>query len=254
MRLVIIGTGNVATVLSHAAQQAGHDIVQVYGRDAAKAALLAASRGAAPVSDVAQISREADLYLIAVSDGAVAAVAAELKLGNKLVVHTAGSVSKDVLKICSANYGVLYPLQSLRAEMYGIPDIPLLIDANTPDDLALLQDIAATISSQVQVAGDEQRLQLHVAAVIVSNFTNHLYALAEQYCRQSGLDFHMLQPLISEVADRIRSASPKDLQTGPAIRNDLNTISKHLELLQQFPQLQQLYSALTNSIQSMYKK
>ncbi|NML23903.1 DUF2520 domain-containing protein [Pseudoflavitalea sp. G-6-1-2] len=254
MRLVIIGTGNVATVLSHAAQQAGHDIVQVYGRDAAKAASLAASRNALPVHNIAEISSDADLYLIAVSDGAVAAVAAELNLGNKLVVHTAGSVSKDVLKVCSTNYGVLYPLQSLRAEMPGVPDIPLLIDANTGDDLALLQQIAGSISSQVQIAGDEQRLQLHVAAVIVSNFTNHLYALAEQYCQQSGLDFRMLQPLISEVADRIKHGSPKDLQTGPAIRNDHTTISRHLQLLRDFPQLNYLYEELSNSIWLMYNK
>lgn len=253
-RLVIIGTGNVATALSLAFGEEGHTIVQVYGRNAARAAALAKRCNAAPISDLALLNKEADLYIIAVSDNAVAAVAGSLQLGDKLLVHTAGSVSREVLKNSSSAYGVMYPLQSLRAEMDHIPDIPFLVDANTAESAALLKSIASTVSAQVQLATDEQRLHLHVAAVVVSNFTNHLYALAEMYCKKEGVDFKILLPLISEVANRIQAASPHDMQTGPAIRNDQLTINRHLELLQSIPALQQLYLSLSSSIQDMYKK
>ncbi|QEC44501.1 Rossmann-like and DUF2520 domain-containing protein [Pseudobacter ginsenosidimutans] len=252
--LVIIGTGNVATALSLLFGEEGHTIVQVYGRDRAKAVALAKRCNAEPVSDLALLSKDADLYIIAVSDNAVPAIAASLQLGDKLLVHTAGSVSREVLKHSSKNYGVLYPLQSLRAELDHVTDIPFLVDANTAEKTAWLKDIAMTVSMQVQTATDEQRLHLHVAAVVVSNFTNHLYALAESYCNKENVDFRMLLPLISEVANRIQHVSPHEVQTGPAVRNDQSTIGKHLELLQDFPELQQLYAAFSSSIEKMYRK
>lgn len=254
IRLVMIGTGNVATALSLAFGEEGHTIVQVYGRDVTKAAALAKKCNAASISDLTQLSTDADLYIIAVSDNAVAAVAHSLRLGNKLLVHTAGSVSKEVLKNSSSAYGVLYPLQSLRAEMDHIPELPLLVDANSPEKTVWLQNIALSISTKVQTATDDQRLRLHVAAVIVSNFTNHLYALAEAYCKKEGTDFNMLLPLISEVANRLQYASPHELQTGPAIRNDMDTINRHLSLLEDFPELKKIYADLSASIQTMYRK
>jgi predicted short-subunit dehydrogenase-like oxidoreductase (DUF2520 family) len=190
---------------------------------------------------------------MAVSDTAVATVASELRLNNKLVVHTAGAVSKDVLSVCSKNYGVLYPLQSLRSELNEQPDIPFLVDGNTEDDLTLINEFANTISSQVQQANDEQRLRLHVAAVMVSNFTNHLYTLAKAYCLHEHVDFTMLLPLISSVADRLHDYEPAAVQTGPAVRNDEATIQKHLALLQQHPALKTMYIMFTESIKKMYQ-
>jgi len=253
LRIVIIGTGNVATILGKRFLAADHEIVQVCGRNLLHAEELADLVQATPSADVTQPDPTADLYVIAVSDAAIASVAADLKLDKKLVVHTAGSVSKDVLRVCSKNYGVLYPLQSLRSELNELPDIPFLVDGNTPDDLALITEFAGTLSNQVQPAGDEQRLKLHVAAVMVSNFTNHLYALAKAYCLREQLDFTLLLPLITSVADRLHDHEPAAVQTGPAVRNDEATIQKHLELLQQHPALKALYGSFTDSIRKMYR-
>lgn len=250
MRIVIIGTGNVATVLGKKIRAAGHEIVQVVGRSAKAAHILAEQLGAAYTTSTSQLDQSASLYMVAVADAAIASVAATLPLhNNKLVVHTAGSVSKEVLKAASNRYGILYPLQSLRREMEQLPAIPLLIDAQQEEDLAILQTLAASISQQVQQASDEQRLKLHVAAVIVSNFTNHLYTLAERYCQQEQADFSLLHPLISQVADRLQQASPASSQTGPAIRRDQPTIDKHLALLESHGQLKDLYAWFTQSIQ-----
>jgi predicted short-subunit dehydrogenase-like oxidoreductase (DUF2520 family) len=230
MRVVLIGTGNVATVLGRKISGAGHEVAQVYGREAAHAQALAEQLQAAYTTNIQQLDPQADLYIIAVAD-------------------TAGSVSKEVLKASSSRYGILYPLQSLRKAMQHLPDIPLLIDANNTDDITWLQDFAGSIVTQVQIASDEQRLKLHVAAVIVSNFTNHLYALAEQYCKKEQADFHLLHPLIREVADRLQYISPQEAQTGPAIRNDTTTIQKHLELLEDHGNIKDLYAWFTKSIQ-----
>ncbi len=251
MRVVLIGTGNVATVLGRKIREAGHEVAQVYGRQGAHARALAEQLQAAWTTNMEQLDTHADFYIIAVADTAIPAVAAALPVKDKLVVHTAGSVSKEELKGGSTRYGILYPLQSLRKEMQHLPAIPLLVDANNTDDLSLLQHFAGSMSAQVQIAGDEQRLKLHVAAVIVSNFTNHLYALAEQYCKKEQADFHLLHPLIREVADRLQYISPQEAQTGPAIRNDTTTIQKHLNLLEGHGNIKDLYAWFTKSIQSL---
>lgn len=258
-RITIIGTGNVATVLGRAIRAAGHTIVQVYGRNKPQAEQLATAlqdvwpgqdpnQHISATTDLQQINGAADVYIIAVADAAIPAVAASLHLAGKLVVHTAGSVSKEVLRVCSERYGILYPLQSLRKEMQQLPVIPFLVDAADANDLLLLQELALTVSPQVQVAGDEQRLKLHVAAVVVSNFTNHLYALAEQYCVAEKADFRLLLPLITEVATRLQQLSPQQAQTGPAIRKDMPTIEKHLALLEGHDALREVYRVMTESI------
>ena len=253
MRTVIIGSGNVATVLGKKFIQSGHDVVEVCGRNHDAVQELAAVLNVPYTTDFSCINPSADLFVMAIADDAIAGVVSLLPLDKKLVVHTAGSVSKEVLKNCSRNYGILYPLQSLRKEIEAIPDIPFLVDGNTPDDLAVISEFASTLSPMVQQAGDEQRLKIHLAAVMVSNFTNHLYALADQYCRQEKMDFKLLLPLISAIAERVRHFEPASVQTGPAVRHDEKTINKHLELLKDYPQLKELYALFTASIEKMHQ-
>jgi predicted short-subunit dehydrogenase-like oxidoreductase (DUF2520 family) len=248
MEIVIIGTGNVATILGRKLKEAGHVIVQVCGRTAATTDALATEWSAAACYAMKDLNRTAGFYLIALADTALHGIDQQLSLPGKLVAHTAGSVSKDVLRHVSEQHGIFYPLQSLRKEMAVIPDIPLFIDAATPEAHYALSNLAGSITEQVHSAGDEQRMQLHLAAVMVNNFTNHLYGLAEKYCLQHALDFKQLLPLIKETAQRIEQYSPASVQTGPAIRNDLATIQRHLDMLKDYPTLQQLYEQMTKSI------
>ncbi len=184
----------------------GHTILQIVSRNASAASALAYEWDTESTNYLSLINKNADVYIIAVSDGAISELVADLKLPGKVVAHTAASVSKEVLKNVSAHYGVFYPLQSLRKEMTVLPAIPVFFDGNDEVAKSKLESLAQSVSTeQVAAAGDEQRLKLHVAAVIVSNFTNHLYTLAEAYCRKEGLDFKQLLPLIEETALRIRS-------------------------------------------------
>jgi predicted short-subunit dehydrogenase-like oxidoreductase (DUF2520 family) len=253
MNIVFLGSGNTATVLATHMQACGHSIMQVWSRRLEHALELAQKVNAEVITDLSAINKAADICMLAVSDDAMLQVASQLSLQKKILVHTAGSVSMDVLKGSSPNYGVVYPLQSLQKEMEAIPEIPFLIDGNSDDVKVLLADFARTLSASVSLANDEQRLNFHLSAVIVNNFTNHLYTLAEDFCKQQTLDFSLLQPLIKETPLRIRAASPSILQTGPAKRNDVQTIQKHLQLLKDDEALQKIYQNFTDSITTYYK-
>jgi predicted short-subunit dehydrogenase-like oxidoreductase (DUF2520 family) len=251
MNIVIIGTGNAATVLGKKFKEAGHRIVQVFGRDAAAASKLAYQFDTGSTNYWSVIRKDADFYLIAVADDAITDVAKHVHVPGKLVAHTAASVSKEVLKPMSHHYGVFYPLQSLRKDVNEVPDIPLFIDASDEASKKKLEELARSISKEkVMMAGDDERSKMHVAAVLVSNFTNHLYTLAEDYCKKEGLDFRQLIPLIEETAKRLKMISPANAQTGPAIRHDEPTIQQHLALLENYPQLKKIYEVITESIQT----
>ena len=249
MQIVIIGTGNTATVLARKLKLAGHLIVQVYGRNAEAAAALAAELGAISCSEWHTITQQAELYIIAIADSALAGNDIHLKLTNQLVVHTAGAVSMDVLKNISSSYGVLYPYQTLRKEIEHLPAIPFLIDGNTAKVKEQLLHIAGSISSNVGIAGDAARIKYHLCAVIANNFSNYLYTLTEAYCRKNDLDFNNLLPLIDETAGRLHHSAPAAVQTGPAIRKDSTTINKHLQLLRDDSALQKWYQLFSDEIQ-----
>ncbi len=252
MDIVIIGSGNVAAVLGRKFKTAGHNIVQIFSRNAAAATELAYEWDSESANYKILINKNADIYIIAVSDNAIADVIVDIRLPGKVVAHTAASVPKEILKSVTDHYGVFYPLQSLRKEMFILPDIPVFFDGSDDFTKHKLKMLAHSIAAENVVEGnDDDRLKLHVAAVVVSNFTNHLYALAENYCRKEGLDFKQLLPLIEETANRLRTTSALQAQTGPGIRHDSETIHKHLELLKDHPSLKNMYVLLTESIQQV---
>lgn len=248
MDIVIIGSGNVATVVGRKIRAAGHRIIQVFSRQKDHASILASLLDAKPIHAFDELEKS-DVILLAVPDNAYNAIIEELPFMNSLLIHTAGSLPMDILKSRSARYGVLYPLQTLRRELEIIPDLPLLIDANEEKTLLELKTFAAGLSKTVIHANDEARLKYHLAAVIVSNFTNHLFALTEEYCQKEKISFALLQPLMEETVHRLKEDSAAVLQTGPAVRNDTQTLQKHRELLNKYTELLPLYDALTRSIQ-----
>jgi predicted short-subunit dehydrogenase-like oxidoreductase (DUF2520 family) len=222
--------------------------VQVYGRDTSAASKLAYELGTESTNYWNVVNRDADLYILAVSDIAIKEILEELQLPDKTIVHTAASVPKNILKNSARHFGVFYPLQSLKKESGHLPDIPIIIDASDDSTMKELEILAYSISDKVAEAGDKDRMKLHLAAVVVNNFVNHLYALAEAYCNNEGIDFNLLLPLIKETAARLDHISPSISQTGPALRNDRETIEKHLTLLNKYPHLKKIYETFTNSI------
>lgn len=254
MRVVIVGSGNVATVLGKAIHNAGHEIVQVLSRNENHAKALADVFNCSSGSFKSTSYKEADIYLLAITDTALYHLDQFVQLGDKLVVHTAGSVSKEVLKNVSNNYGIIYPLQSLIKDSAETPEIPLLVDGSSDSTTDTIKDFCSTLSGIVTIADDKERLKFHVAAVLVNNFTNHLFAMGEEFCHKEDIDFQKLYPLIDETVHRVKRNSPQAMQTGPAIREDIYTLGKHLQILSAHPDLKYLYLKLSESILKLHQK
>ena len=248
MNVTLVGSGNVAFVLSKLLVSAGHSIGEVIGRNAETVNSISRLTGAKVSPNFSHLSQDTDLCILAVSDDAIVEIANALTLKNQLVVHTSGATSASVL-YRFANHGVLYPLQSLRKETVVLPSIPFLIDASNKPGFSLLQQLVFSTGNTAQAANDEQRLRYHLAAVFCSNFTNHLYAVAQQFCNEERIVFDELLPVIRETASRLTSYPAAQMQTGPAIRRDELTIAKHLAVLQPYPNTTALYRLLTQSIQ-----
>lgn len=254
MKIVIAGTGNVATVLSAIIQRAGHEIVQVVSRNDENAKKLASKYNAQSGTLLDKEFADADIYIVAITDAGLESIEKVKGFKNKLIVHTAGSVPMDVLKNCSSTYGVLYPLQTLLKEAEHLPEIPFLVEGNNKETLHRVSEFARTLSDKVIPTNDSERLHYHIAAVFVGNFTNHLMAMAESFCAKEKLDFNVLLPLINEVTYKANHFSPHKVQTGPAIREDIVTLNRHLQALSPHADLKYIYLKLSESILKLHQK
>lgn len=254
MKVVIIGSGNVATILAKKLFHANVQIIQVFSKTINHAEELAKQVNATAINSFNNINNSADAYIIAVKDDVIGEIATKLQLHDKLIVHTAGSVSKNILKNSSANFGVLYPIQSIRKNMNLEIDIPFAIDANNNESLEVIQTIVNRISLTSLHYNDEQRFKLHIAAVFACNFVNYLYLQSEMFCQKEGLQFSVLQPLIEETANRLKEFSAKDVVTGPAVRGDFSTIQKHLEILEDYPEQKLVYKTISDLIVKQFQQ
>ncbi len=247
--VVILGNGNVATQLTKAFyKKKGVNLAQVYSRSKPSKFIL--KNNIATTNKIEHL-KNAHIYIIAISDDAISNFSKQLNFKDKLVVHTSGSVALNDLQ-CKANKGIFYPLQSIsKNKKISFKNIPLCIEATNQKDYKLLEKLAKSISNKIYKINSEQRKSLHVAAVFVNNFTNHLYKIGNDICDEHQVDFEVLKPLILETAKKIKHLSPNNAQTGPAKRNDKKTIKKHMDMLNK--EQQNIYSLLTKSIIKNYK-
>jgi predicted short-subunit dehydrogenase-like oxidoreductase (DUF2520 family) len=254
-KVIIIGSGNVAQHLIVAFQNSQNmgteiDLIQVFSRQKESISnLLDLDK----ITDDLATLEEADLYIIAVSDDAIADVSSQLPFKNRLVVHTSGSISLDALDNDNRK-GVFYPLQTFtKNKDVDFKTIPICLESENATDFQLLEKVAKMISDKVFAINSEQRKALHVAAVFVNNFTNHLYQIGSEICQENQVPFEILKPLIAETAQKIMVLSPEEAQTGPAKRNDSSTIEAHEAFLSDENHLK-IYKTLTQSIQHNGKK
>lgn len=252
--ITIVGNGNLAfhLIRRFLSEQDNHSsnliLKQVWARDVSKF-----ENQSLPIIKNIEDLQPTDVTILAVSDQVITEVSKLLPFQNQLVVHTSGSTSFSAIDH-KHKRGVFYPLQTFsKTKEIDFAQIPILIEAEKKEDLNILRQLAQTISSNVQELNGLQRQNLHVAAVFACNFTNHLYTLANEICKNHNIDFQLLQPLIEETTQKIKTISPKEAQTGPAKRKDFTTLEKHLSLLDK-PIQKEIYQLLTQSIQAYDKE
>jgi len=248
INIVILGGGNVAYHLTNTLlQNSAINVVQVYNRSIDN---INCFKNSTSITNNLSELKDADIYILAVSDNAISELSSALNFKNKLVVHTSGSIAMDELKSVS-NKGVFYLLQSFSKERkIDFSTVPICIEAETEADLQLLETLANSISKNCYRINSDQRKSIHIAAVFVNNFVNHLYHIGHEICEQNKVPFEILLPLILETANKITTLSPLEAQTGPAKRNDTKTIEKHKAMLTE-NQIE-IYTLLTNSIYNAY--
>lgn len=244
IKVILLGSGNVATHLFQAFSKAnGVEVVQVFSRTMSKD-----FPETLQTSDYKEINA-ADVYIICVSDSAISSVSSQLSFENRLVVHTSGSTDINVLDSKNRK-GVFYPLQTFtKNKSVDFSQIPICIETEVPSDFEIIEKLAKSVSNSVYLINGNQRKALHISAVFVCNFANHLYTIGNTICVKNNIPFEILHPLIEETAKKIKSLSPSEAQTGPAIRNDKKTIEKHIDFLTNENQ-KEIYKILTKSIQN----
>ena len=248
-KIVLIGAGNVATHLGKALQKKNCEIIQVYSRTSASAKKLATQLTCDFVTDIKNISRQADFYILAVNDDAVAEVLQQISFIPKLIVHTSGTQNISVFEDKFKNYGVLYPLQTFsKTKKVDFKKVPIFIEANSSKDLKAIKSIAFSLSPKVYSITSEKRKSLHIAAVFACNFSNHMYAIAENILSDASIPLEVLFPLIDETANKIKKASPIAAQTGPAIRGDSKVMNEHNKFLKKKSDYQKIYTLVSQSI------
>lgn len=253
MKIVLIGAGNLATHLGKALHAAGHDMVQVFSRTMQSAETLASLLDAEPLTDIAQVRDDADVYIFSVKDSALEQLISQLCGGEKKVfLHTAGSMPMSVFRGKALHYGVLYPMQTFSKQReVDFSIIPCFIEANDEFALKQIEGLAGQISHRVFQLSSEDRKYLHLSAVFACNFANHCYAASQELLQQHGIPFDVMLPLIDETAAKVHGMTPKEAQTGPAVRYDENVIDKQIQLLENQPYFQKIYDCMSKSIHEL---
>lgn len=250
--ITVIGTGNVAWHLSRALFNEGFQIEELAGRNEENTLAFAARVFAEPVLDLKNLQPDTDLYILAVSDTAIAEVAAQMPMVEGIVAHTSGAVGIDVLSRFP-KHGVFYPLQTFtEGRLVSFEDLPILVEGNTHETEDILSDVARELTLKVHRINSAKREKLHVAAVFVCNFVNHMYAIGKEICDQNQLPFDVLHALMLETTKKAVSHNPVEVQTGPAKRNDALTIQKHIAHLSS-DELKHMYEIISQHIKHTHE-
>jgi predicted short-subunit dehydrogenase-like oxidoreductase (DUF2520 family) len=251
-KIAILGAGNVAWNLAPALEDAGHEITEVYARDLKKAMEITEMLYATePKDDLDFSDSEAQIFIFAVNDQAISELADEVILPEgSILVHTSGSVPLDSLDYSSAyNTGIFYPLQSFtKGKKIDMDEVPFLVESEDEEVLQKLKKLAKSLSPMVYVVRSKDRKAIHIAAVFASNFSNHMIRIAEEIMRRQGLDFEMLKPLIIETISKSLQIGAKKAQTGPAIREDYETLEEHHRFLSFNESFAEIYKLISQDI------
>ena len=251
MKVTLIGAGNLATQLGKSLKKAGVIISQVYSRTEDSARTLGELLDAEWLTDIKALRDEADIYIFSVKDSVLCELISEVckSRGDKLFLHTAGSMPMSCFEGKALRYGVFYPMQTFsKTKDVDFERIPVFIESNSIETEDVIRSLANKLTQRVIRLSSADRKYLHLAAVWACNFTNYCYTVASDILGEHGIPFDVMLPLINETTEKIQKISPKEAQTGPAVRGDRNVMSKQLELMNGKEDLQELYKMLSKGI------
>jgi predicted short-subunit dehydrogenase-like oxidoreductase (DUF2520 family) len=252
MKIVIIGSGNVATHFGISLQEAKHEIMQVYSRSESSAKSLAKKLNCSFTTSISDITAHAEFYLVALSDEAIKPFLKKFEIRNRLIVHTSGSTPLAVFGNKFSQCGVLYPVQTFsKTRKIDFRKVPVCIEGNNDFSKKKIKSIARTLTRQIHFVDSSKRKTIHLAAVFANNFSNHCFVIAEKILSNKNVPFDILRPLIHETAEKVQFDSPADMQTGPAKRGDLSIQEEHVLMLAKRKEFLKIYKLISESISEM---
>lgn len=251
LSISLIGSGNTSWQLAHHFVNSQIGVNAIFTRNPEENQWIQQLGVSAEIfSSASQI--ESDVVFLTVPDDQVSVMSASQNLKGKTIVHCSGSVDMTAIS-GSGDKGVFYPLQTLTKHRYLEPaQIPIFIEANNAQLQNQLVELARTIGFPVEVLDSEKRRQLHLCAVMVNNFTNHLLTKAFGLADKSNVQGNRLLPLAFETLAKFKELGGEKAQTGPAKRKDHSTIANHLGSLEGTT-LKDLYEVFTQSILKDYE-
>jgi predicted short-subunit dehydrogenase-like oxidoreductase (DUF2520 family) len=236
MRLGIIGRGQAARALVPRWIAKGHTVT--FWR----------TRLDGPVADTPWSIAATDIIdviIVAVSDSAIAEVAAALatrpSASTETWLHLSGVHPADVLRVAPsipAHVGGLHPLVALAND--ADPTGAVAGIEGDAHALAIAEELARDLGmTPVLLAGTGSRALYHAAAVTVAGQVTALFSQAMTLMQMAGLDpktaRSALQPLLSSAARNLGKLAPQDALTGPIARGDASTIAHHLAAIDALP-------------------
>ena len=253
-KISFAGAGNVAGALCKILHEKNNIIEHIVSRNELRGKLFAANFNST-WSDSYNFPLTSEIIIISVPDHAINDVLGKIQCNeNTIVLHTAGAVGTDVFKGSFNHYGVLYPLQTFSTGRNpDFSSVPLFIEASDNKTFKILNDLSESLSKHVFQCDSEHRRMLHLAAVFSCNFSNHMITRSKEIAATAGFPFEVMEPLLRETFEKAIEKGPENSQTGPAIRNDENTIKKHIEMLSFSPELRSIYELISKSISEFHK-
>ena len=252
--ILMVGAGNIAWHLGAALKDSGLPVTQVWSRHMNNAEELAKELSSKATDSIEDIFHFNGIILFCVPDHVIPFFASRIQNTNSIIVHTSGSTNISVFEKHASQLGVFYPLQTFTKAKpeKNFKDVPVLIEASTLLVDEILTFWAKSIDAKLYHLNSPQRLKIHIAAVFSCNFTNHMISIAQEIAKENKLDFELLKPLITETLTNLMHFDPKEIQTGPAMRKDLDTIQKHKNSLSSHPDYAKIYSFVSDSIIKMH--
>tara|TARA_E500000081_G_scaffold57175_1_gene59904 strand:- start:164 stop:934 length:771 start_codon:yes stop_codon:yes gene_type:complete len=243
-KILLVGSGNVATHLAINLKSKNYNIQQIFSRSTENAKDLA-KKVDSDYTDKPKNIVASDLTIIAVNDDSIKDIIDFLP--DVPTVHTSGYTNINILKNSFTNYGVIYPLQSFKKNIeLNFTDIPFLIEANSKEFENKLIKLCSCFTNNAIRVNSSERKKIHLAAVFACNFSNHMQVIAKEIMDDAKINFELLIPLIKKTFSSLE-VDPKLKQTGPAVRKDFNILEKHINLIQK-NEYREIYKLISDSI------
>ncbi len=258
-RIVIVGCGNVAWHLAKKLYHQKNIQLFIYNHKANKELVSFKNEfGAEVFSNIKNIIKNADVYFICVNDSSISSVISNLSYlpTSSSLLIISGSFDFSTAKSKLKNLAVFYPLQTFsKHDELKWKGVTIIIDSQNKIIEQKAIGYASYFTKTIIKLNYQQRLKLHLSAVLVNNFTNSLYIEADKILKsiRKDLDYKLILPLIKQSTKKLKHLSPLEAQTGPAKRKDKIVLEKHLGLLKNNNKLKELYLLFSNLIVDQQK-